>query len=329
MKVYNKLVIDLSTMKVVEEQSFDYIGDVTLCKGGSGGSTSGAVEYPQYMKDIHGDWLDRGGAVSVPTGESVQELMAVAIGGSPYSGETAYDPDSDIAVYIAAIDDFSTLTDALDETTDWLSIVSAAIIKVDDDIIDNTSLAAAATAHGDILDDRLTTDVLPRYEAGMRDINAVISSSFTIGKSILEAFNTREVADFDAKNRMTAYGQRNTMIIQSAEQQLNLLNWKLNYSQSAAHMVTEGYRIKAVLLKEEIDEQLDIDMKDGRWDLETYQYGSNVLSAIAGSAVSTGTTPGKGSVLGGVLSGAAAGASVGGPVGAGIGAAIGGIASLL
>jgi len=252
---------------------------------------------------------------------------------SPYNGETAYDPDNDITLFLAELADFKTDTDAISPATDWVSYVTSAISQVDTAITDSSTIDTVSAAHADLLDDRLTTDVLPRYQAGMRDINAVISSSFTIGQAVLEAFNTREVAEFDAKLRAVDHGQRNQLIFQGVKDMMELLQIKMNFKDSVAKTTIEAYRIKAVLKKEELDEQLDIDDKDYRYPLELYQYGSNVMSSISGSALHTGKTPSKaGSVLGGALSGAAAGAMVGssaGPYGAAIGGVIGGIGGLL
>jgi hypothetical protein len=329
MKVYEKIVIDISSGGVVEEVSHEYLGPVALCKGGGGGSSSGKSDFPAYMKTIHGDWLDRGGASTVAVGESVNELIHAAIAASPYSGETAFDPDADITVFLDDVDDFLTVVNAIDEDTDWATYSSAVVSQVDTNIIDETSLAAAADAHGDILDDRLTSQVLPRFQAGMRDINAVISTSFTLGQTILEAFNTREVADFDAKNRLTSYGQRNQLIAEGTKDVIQMLNLRLEYIKAATHQSVEGRRVKVVMKKEELTEQLDIDDKDYRWPLEIYQYGNNVMSSISGAAINPGKQPSTmQSVLGGTLSGAAAGSMIPG-IGTVAGGIIGGIGGLL
>ena len=56
MKVYTKVVIDMATMETEYEESYEYEGDVALCKGGGGGTTKveGEVdkEYNRRMAAI-------------------------------------------------------------------------------------------------------------------------------------------------------------------------------------------------------------------------------------------------------------------------------------
>lgn len=62
--------------------------------GGSGGSSSGQVDYPEYMKDQHASWLS--GVASAMT--TAQE------GASPYSGWATVDADSAFADAFGALD---------------------------------------------------------------------------------------------------------------------------------------------------------------------------------------------------------------------------------
>lgn len=302
---------------------------------GGGGSTSGTVDYPSYMKMLHANMLS--GTIDPVAGPIIEHFDAghcllntieEAQLTSPYTGEDAYDPDADIALFIAALATYSSAVSAV--STTWSDYITDAITGADE-AIDETSLDAATTAHGDILDDRLTADVLPRFQTGMRDINAVISSSFVVGEAILEAFNTREVADFDAKLRVQSYGQRIQLISQGVRDGISLQQLKLAYSESVSRLTTENYRIKVVMKKEELDEHLDVLYKDYTWGIELYQFGANALGSIAGSSVSAGQKgPSKfQSALGGAMSGAATGAAMSGgnPYATAAGAVIGMIAS--
>ena len=91
-----------------------------------------------------------------------------------------------------------------------------------------------------------------------------------------------------------------------------------------------------VSLKEQVSEDISIDHSEALWDLELFQYGSNLLAGIGGGTVSPGSRPsqagGSRSAIGGALSGAAAGAMAGstfGPYGMAIGGAIGAIGGLM
>ena len=53
MKIYTKIVMDIDTLEIIEEESYEYDGPLALCGGGSGGgSSSGEVDYPSYIKQI-------------------------------------------------------------------------------------------------------------------------------------------------------------------------------------------------------------------------------------------------------------------------------------
>ena len=95
MKIYTEVVISMKDGSVVSERIFDYFGLISLCKGGGGGGGAGAVDYPDYMETVHQDWLE-GAAASRLTTENITAIMAASIGASPFTGETAYDPDTEL-----------------------------------------------------------------------------------------------------------------------------------------------------------------------------------------------------------------------------------------
>lgn len=327
MKVYKEIVIDISTGETLSEDSFEWEGQVIECKGGGGGS-SGTVDFPDYMKTVHGEWLDNGGVGVISAGNDITALIDGAIANSPYNGEIAYDPDDDIAAFIAEFAEFDAVVDALNPLTNWDTYIDAVKVKIDNDILDETAITNATQAHADVLEDRLNSDTLPRFKAGMRDMNAVISSSFTTGQAIIEGFNLRSVADFDAKLRATEYGQRNQYILQGTKDVIQLLQLHISSNESIVKAALDLYRTKAVMKKEELDEQLDIDMKDYQWPLELYQKGGNVLASISGASTTKPDTPSKmQTVLGGAMSGFSAGMMIPGmqiP-----GAILGGLGGLL
>lgn len=71
--------------------------------------------------------------------------------------------------------------------------------------IDTSYIQDEVDAAGDIIDDQIETDILPRFEAGMRDLNSVLSSEFIIGKAIIEGMRDRDVMKLQADLRVRAY----------------------------------------------------------------------------------------------------------------------------
>ena len=98
---------------------------------------------------------------------------------------------------------------------------------------------------------------------------------------------------------------------------------------TVAHYTIEANRLRIVAEKEQKDTDNSIAIEDGKWNLEIWQYGANLLAAIGGGTVVPKGSDGPSrnqSVLGGALAGAAIGGQVGGGWGALAGGAIGAIA---
>lgn len=329
MKIYNRVEIDISTGEILYEDSFEWAGPVVECKGG-GGSASGSVDFPDHMKDIHDEWLSNQGADSIAAGESVTALITSGINNSPFAGEVAYNPAVDITEFLNALVTYEELVEDIGPATTWVDFIDQAKETVEDSLIDDTVIDNYTQAHADVMNDRLESEVLPKYKTGMRDIEAVMTSSFTVGEAILRSFHERDVAEFDARIRLLSYDTRNKYIMEGSKELISLMQLKLGHTQNWAQAVVEARRIKAVLGKEQIAEQIAIDEDDYRWGLELYQYGGNIMSSISGSAVQTskGGSSKTASAVGGALSGAAAGAMVGSAV-PGIGTAIGAAGGLV
>lgn len=282
--------------------------------GGGGGSSAGSVDYPQYLKDTHQQWLNHAASPDDVMEYSITDLMNAAIaGGSPHASLTAYDPDTVITNFDTAIDTLALDVAALTSNTSFAEILSL--------FFDPTRLTAITNAFAADLDAQLAATVYPRFEVGMRDLNAVMSSAFPIGRSLIEVGRNREVAKFDAEMRMKLHG----------ELALQFITLKTELDGRLASLKIEAGRIGAVLKKEETDVNLEITQHNALWDLEVYKYGCNVMAAISGaSTVQDKRGPSKGqSAVGGALSGAAVGTSISPGYGTVAGAVVGGIAGYL
>lgn len=335
---------------------------------GSSGGSSGAVDYPAYMKTRHETWLT-----------AIASDITTAKAANPYSTAAAYDPDCVLAATNYVISQFYDLVVAIDPDIDWVANFSTAEAKFSEQVItaitsytfstifDSAHVTALISSFQADLESRRDNDFKPAYKVGMQNVNAVMSSAFTIGDALITSQVARDVANFSAElnfkneEKLLQYQQvqaeentahnrnviaRNQLEVGQAVSKgqfglsgsqaiTSLLSTQLQFGVAISNLTADANRIKLVSKQEEYDKNLKYDRQDAVWDLEMYQYGSNVMASIAGSAikqegeVSTGS-----SVLGGALAGAAAGAALG-PVGslsggavAGIGAALGGLGGL-
>jgi hypothetical protein len=300
--------------------------------GSSGGGSSGEVDYPTYMKEIHEDLLNHSafGTTDI-IDQSLTSVINTALGNSPFTGEAAYDPEVAMDEADTAICAFDTVVDAMDHTSDWQSAVINVASVIDDNIIDSDYIKDDVDAYAEIVDDEIEAKVLPQFEAGMRDANAVMTSAFVIGKALIWDGRNRDVNKYQTELRFKLHTQRNEIIIRSVDRMLSNLVHRVEFEKAVAALTTDAKRVRIVAMKEEVDQQLSIEESDARWDLELYEYAGNLLASIGGASTSTKKSQPSQvqSALGGALSGAAMGAQVGGGYGAAIGGVIGLGASLL
>lgn len=268
--------------------------------GGSagGGGSSGTVDYQTYQKEVHEDWLRQ---VADTIDESVTDVMNSALGSSPFLMADAYDPSTEVAAILAAPGGLEALVDLLSSGTGLDILISS--------ILDESRITDSVTAFNTDLGVKADAEIYPRFEAGMRDINAVMSSAFVIGRANIAEQIVREVGKYEGELRYKAFG----------DDAIRVINMKLDYEKAVNHLKMEANRISIVANKEQVDTDIKYDEADATWDLEVFQYGANVLASIAG-----GVAQPKGpkqpstaqSMIGGALSGVAAAGMMGmGPPG--------------
>jgi hypothetical protein len=321
---------------------------------GGGGGGSGAVSYPAYMQDWHTIQL-----------AAVSTCMATAQAASPYAGLSAYNPSANISAVDAAVSTFNSAVGTINDHALYDTIFTQAEAEIDDALSDSvissiaemidtyisTSAAAstATAAFSDILDEEYSGKITPAFEGGMRDINAVMSSAFVLGASLLATERANKVSKFtseillqDHAKRgdyiMTLVQKRTDLINQAVSEMLRLFIQKIEFTRVYAAMIADTKRIAIAALNDQQLEDKAIDVMDGKWDLETFQYGANLLAAIGGGTAQPSRMEGSqmARIVGGGLSGAAAGALIGSRVAsegggdyAGIGALLGGIGGMI
>ena len=279
-----------------------------------GGGSSGKVDFPDHMKVAHKDWLDDTGTDNMTF--SIVDLMNTAMtGNSPYNGYAPKEPDAAFFESGNTLANYRTPYELLSCFDQW-GIDAAFDTYMADDA---SYITAAIAAYSDSLDDEVNTTLLPKFKAGMANINATMASTFVIGAAQIWDSKGKKVAETEANIRL----QR---LQQGAEISLKRIGALVDWRRTITSMSAELARLYLAASFERDNNYYEKLHKDATWDMEMYSYGTQVMACISGTA-STVNTPQKASALGGAisgaLSGAAAGAMVGGPVGAAIGGALG------
>lgn len=258
MKVYTKVVVDMETLETLEEESYEYEGSIAHC-GSSGGGGGGSG------KVDYPEYMKDAHKVMLGTSMSLDmpldDAINSAVNADPYALLSGYDPSPHTAEMAHAIDDLDVFINSM-ESTDEIEAQLAA------------------------------------FDAGMRDINAVVSSAFAIGRQVVAS---------------------------------TLLNSKMRAKIELAKLSVEARRIMIIANKEFVQYENEIEVEQAKWPLERLVHGANVMASIGGGTISKEMEgPSKTqSALGGAAAGAAIGAQTGNPYVALAGAVIGGAAGLL
>ena len=310
--------------------------------GGSsgGGGSSGAIDYPEYLKSYHRTYL----------GGEIFELGAMAIAAAdnnPYLTAQSFNPSTAL---LAIAQEAAWLKQAVqllgdDDAGKWSSIFQAVAQTVDTTVDELDLMGFDPTAAVQAYDSQLTmvmnSTTLPKYRAEMRSIGAVQTSSYAVGEALLIANKDREVAKFAAEANLRMFDiklrVKAEMVKSGVDSVVSMIAKRIEQTQNAVHYGIEARRLEIAAMKEYTEKESEYDVQAASWELEISEYVNHGIASIAGAAT---TSTGKKansmtSAIGGALVGAgvgaymAAGTAVGGPIGAVIGGAVGLGAGLL
>ncbi len=90
----------MRSMEVLEEESFEYAGEVAHC---GGGGSSGEVSYPLYMMEQHHVWLN-----------TMNDLIRTIWNANPHNPSHVFDPSNIISEMNTNADRLSIPVAALD-----------------------------------------------------------------------------------------------------------------------------------------------------------------------------------------------------------------------
>jgi hypothetical protein len=278
---------------------------------GSGGDSSATVRYAKYIEAKHKDFLNE-----------IVVRRTAAIDNSPYASYTAVASDDGFFGVGYTLASFPSLYDMYGKFMAGLD-VEVIYDQIYGDLMEGPVTHNLVSAEAAFLSDELESDILPRYEVGMRDLNAVMSSTFIIGKALLEETRLKAVAKYSA-------GLQYALLPIAAQR------WQAHLEWNKAVVLTY-----AEIMKLYFTAKMDVDnhntemlAKDRLWPFTVLDYERVAIAALQGATKSTTNAAGGsgvGRAISGTLGGAAMGAMAGGamtPAFPVAGAAIGGLLGL-
>ena len=283
--------------------------------GGSSETTTNTVRYAEYIESHHHDMLNTYYDV-------VRSLLwdPAEQATRPYSGYTDLDIEDAFFGAGYALDSFPSLYDMYGKFMAGLDI-EVIFNQLFEDTINGTVVENAINVEADRLEDDLIQDQLPRFETGLRDINSVMSSTFLVGRALMESARTKAIARFSADFKAR-------LLPLVAER------WKAHLDWNRAVIETYAQLIKFYIMhKVDVDNQnFEIKAKKALWPFTILNFERAAVATLAGPQDTKTEVTGASKAqraLGGAMTGASAGAMVGGPWGAAIGGIIGAGAGLL
>jgi hypothetical protein len=166
------------------------------------------------------------------------------------------------------------------------------------DTVNGTVIDNLVSAQATKLSDDLEQVAYPRFECGLRDINSVISTSFTMGRAVMEQGRTKALAAYDAELRYR-------LLPLVVERWKATIDWnKLSFDE---YVNTLKFY---VTLKDELDSHtMEIRAKNSLWVFTILEYERGVAAALAGPQNTNNEVKGASKtqkIAGGVMMGLAA-----------------------
>jgi len=281
--------------------------------GGSGGSGSGNgtqtnyIRYAPYIEDRHTTFL-----------ANVANYRTLLVGDSPYSSFEDIDVDTAFLGAGVAITSFSSLFDSY-ETLLLNYDIESAYNTIFEQVTNSQHVSDLISAQAADLNYEIENETLPRFMIGARDVNAVVSSTFVIGKSLIEAEKVRNLSKFSAELRYK-------LIPVVFERWKTTLDW----NKVTIEMYAQIFKLYFAAKMDEGETNFEMAVKDKLWPFTVLDYERAALGALQGAtnskSVGGSETSKVQKALGGAMSGAAMGAQLSG--GNPIGAAVGGVLGL-
>jgi len=320
----------------------EYDGKVALCKGHGGGNQVTTIRYAPYVEGKHRSFLDtvasiRRAFIGTSTGTILSRQEWIAEQGwspleliykrmtgalereyneyvasfskqeqkehsSPFAGYIDIDVDNAFFGAGYLISSFPSLYDMFGKFMAGLD-VEVLFAQEFEDTVNSPVVSDLVAAQSAMMDDDILINSLPRFQAGMRDINSVMSSSFVVGKAVIEDAKTKALSLFNADLKYR-------LIPIAVDRWKTHLEWNKNVVGLYAELMKFYYSAKT-----DVDEtNYAMAAKNRLWPFTVLDFERAALGALQG-ATNTKTDVAGASTTAKVLSGALGGAAMGAMIG--------------
>jgi len=276
--------------------------------GSSGGTNVNYIRYAPYIESKHSTFLVNSESI----GNNIRN-------DSPYAGyqdldftDGLYSAGYGMSSFPSLYDMFGKFMSGLDLETLWAQIQHSV---QNDGVVENL-----VNSHRALLNDDIEQAVLPRFNSGIRDLNAVMTSSYIVGRSIIEQGAVKKVAEFSATLRYKLIPGAIELFTKHLGWNAGVVSTYLDILKTAVAIEMDTKDVNYGYARRDIMWPFTV-MEQERANLGALQGAKSAPAGGGGAEASTGSK-----VLGGAMAGASIGASTGNPYAALAGGVIGGIA---
>jgi len=307
-KIYSYVEFSWNEEKQIYEEKYsefkEYEGKVALCKGDSGGGDqTTTIRYAPYIEDHHTWFLD-----------VVQGQVNSLSGQSPFTGYTNITVDDAFFGAGYLITSFPALYDMYGKFMAGLDI-EVLYGQIFEDTVNAPAINNLVSAEAVLLDDDINANSLPRFQVGMRDMNSVITSSYVVGKAMIEDARVKSISKFSAQLKYQ-------MIPVASERWRTHLDWNKGVVGVYAEIMKLYFSAKM-----DINEaNYSMAAKNILWPFTVFEYERVALGALQG-ATNAKTDVAGASTTAKAISGALSGAAMGVMAGSMIAPATAGVAA--
>ena len=278
--------------------------------GGGDSNNTNTIRYAPYVETHHTNFLNR-----------IDTYVQSTITDSPHEGLEDFTIDEGFLGAGYLLSDFPALYDMFGKFMAGLDIEVLADQMIEA-AVNNETINNLVDAEANLLDDHVDTKILPKFLTGMRDINAVLSSTFIIGKANIAESQTKAIAKYSGELKYRMLPIANS-------------RWEkhLDWNERVIRNYSDLMRLYLAARIDTRDQNQKYKVKNSLWPFTILDFQRAALGALQGAANSTSSIEGDEpsalmGAIGGGLSGAAAGSAFG-PWGAGIGGVLGVASSFL
>jgi len=279
--------------EITYSESYEYEGEISQCGGGGGGGTQKTyIRYAPYVETHHADFLNW---ILVKRNEALNRE-------NPFKDYSFIEVDAAffgtgyvLSSFPSLYDMFGKFMAGLDIEALWDQMIES---TVNSPIVNDLISAESA-----LMDDDINANAIPRLQTGMRDMNAVMSSSFVIGKAIIEDARVKSLTRMRAKLKYD-------LIPIASSRWVTHLEWNKGVIGIYSEIMKFYFSAKT-----DIDEiNYTMRVKERLWPFTILDFERAALGALQG-AVNSKTDVAGASTVSKVISGALSGAAMGSMVG--------------